>query len=497
MFAKIINRVDDWVNPIAVKEIRQSINSNTILLTIVGVLLAELTGLFISIGASGNDSDLGKGFFIVLLVVLGISAFFCVGMVAAGRFAREREKSAMDLMHTTILSPYSIMWGKLLSAMIMITFLFSLFVPFMCVSYYLKGIDILTIIYSCYISFIVAIPLMTALIMLGSFGINKGARFLIGGGAAAICWGFLSSFSMTRHMPSISFGPNNIFMIFFWITLAALIIAGLFFLISVSVISHMTANRIFPLRMYIAGLWLLLGIIAGCMIWYTGKKDYIVLWYVPTTLIAVGVIIASTMERITQTRRVLKQVPKSFLKRVAHFLLSSGTVNALMFGGLIIMINFLIIETVIGWDKSWLKSGHIAYIFNMLGIFAYFYSCLALLVKRAMNRFFPQIIGFVYFLFIAAAFTIIPGILSVVLSMKFDRYRDIEYYLFCASPVSLTYNSYEKPGMVIAVGMLLIGTVLNLRFFIKCFQTHKNPDDVSLTEQKPGQDLETVIADGQ
>lgn len=484
--AGIIDKIDDLINPIVVKEIRQSINSRTIYSIIIGVLLLELGGLLIFMSEGVRGSSSGQGYFVMLMVILMLGYFLGVGMSAAGRFANERDKSSMDLMHTTVLSPYSIIWGKIFSSMVMVVFIFSLCVPFMCVSYFLKGIDIVTILSWCYISFVIALPTVTGCLLLGTLGSSKGMRGLIVFVVVFVLWTGIGPF-LFRYggvSPAIG-GLGDSLAALIWTTFYSLAISGLCYFAAVSLISHVSSNRAFCLRYYIAVLWLSSLVIVVLYALHMGSADPLAVWFVQMSLIAVVVTGFAPAERLVQSRRVLKSVPRSEWRRLLHFMFSSGAVNAILFGVCMMLLNCAVFFLATNWHEIYGGSGndHSELLQIFSGIFAYilFYSSLAITLKLGFNRFFPNINGMVYSLFVVGVCMLIPVIIEVFHSFNRIGYSSELSYMFILSPFIFTNASMRSVGIIVSAALAVLGLVLNFRLIKSSLKLHRRLETEPVT----------------
>ena len=147
--ATLAERLSDRVNPIALKELRQAVKSRFVvglLLTLLGVMVAVLVGHAASLDpARGATSGGGVWLFAWLNVVLlgvagvGLPLYTCV------RLAVERASAAGDLMLMTALRPWQVVRGKLAAGLATGAVIASACVPFLVVSWLLRGIGIVSI----------------------------------------------------------------------------------------------------------------------------------------------------------------------------------------------------------------------------------------------------------------------------------------------------------------------------------------------------------------
>lgn len=142
--------VGDRLNPILVKETRQSLKSRQFVVTFTLVLLlawgwsifgVSLIGPSIFYAARGFDMFLGY------FVILAIPLLVVVPFGAFRSLASEREDGTYELLSITTLGPRQIVSGKLGSAVLQMLVYLSAVAPCLAFTYMLRGIDAPTILY--------------------------------------------------------------------------------------------------------------------------------------------------------------------------------------------------------------------------------------------------------------------------------------------------------------------------------------------------------------
>jgi hypothetical protein len=143
-----IERGSDWLNPILVKETRQSLKSRqfvaTFMLMLVASWLISVFGILLS-GAGAEYRTLGGTFFFAYYVVLAVAVFIVVPFGAFRSLLSERDLHTWEVLSITTLKPRQIVWGKLLSSLVQIFIYYSAITPFMAFAVLLKGVDVPTI----------------------------------------------------------------------------------------------------------------------------------------------------------------------------------------------------------------------------------------------------------------------------------------------------------------------------------------------------------------
>ena len=145
----IIQKLRDLeLNPVLVKEVRQSVRSMQLLGVLVLLLLGLLASSLLFLGYQTIDlrdnSTLGQGFFIMVMIILMVATAFTASAMFY-RHYREREPSHYDLLYITTLTPGRIARGRYMAGVAMTSLVLSLGLPFLTLSYLLRGIEMSSI----------------------------------------------------------------------------------------------------------------------------------------------------------------------------------------------------------------------------------------------------------------------------------------------------------------------------------------------------------------
>lgn len=261
----LIDRIDARLNPVWIKEVRQSLRSR---LFRVGYLFTLLIAAMASVLAvsSGSEATGGALFAVVyaalIFSICGLVPFY-VFFTAPG----EGQGRAMDLVLLTGLSPGRLAAGRLLSAMTSNALFASAFLPFLAVAALLPGVDLAAgavllvgafVAGACTSSVAMALgAVLKSRILRGLVGLGlSGVIFYVCGGAVVLALGLLDR-------PEQMLDPEF-----------PLVLAGVFSLpltmgvygfgATAAVLAHPEENRSTPLRLatvIFAGLGVL-GLIA-------------------------------------------------------------------------------------------------------------------------------------------------------------------------------------------------------------------------------------------
>ncbi len=139
-----------WValqSPILVRELRALLRgrkffvSHMLLMTVLaGVLLIAATTA--AAGSGSNDpAQVGKTLFWAFFMGLSVVVTFLVPAFSCTAITTEREGKTLDLLLTTTIRPWEIVWGKLLSALVVILLFMASALPLVTVCFLFGGVS--------------------------------------------------------------------------------------------------------------------------------------------------------------------------------------------------------------------------------------------------------------------------------------------------------------------------------------------------------------------
>ena len=243
----------EWeLNPIVIKELRQGVRS----WTVTGMLLLFLIVLFItSLGFLVTQSfdvnaSLGLGATLVssFMVILAGASIFFIPLYIGVRVAAERQENNPDLLYVSTLSPTRIIFGKFLCGAYIAVLFFSACMPFMAFTNLLRGVDLPTIFFILGFLFLVVCATNMIAIFLACLPMSRPFKFLF------VIYGIFQSFGIIASLIRTSFtmlrsGVGTMMASRdFWIGVTTSVgigvaITGLFFVLTVALISPPSANR--------------------------------------------------------------------------------------------------------------------------------------------------------------------------------------------------------------------------------------------------------------
>jgi len=201
----------------------------------------------------------------------------------------------------------------------------------------------------------------------------------------------------------------------FWIGTATvvsigLMLAALFFVLSVALISPPSANRALPVRLYITAIWLFSGLLG--LGWVLQRKEpALMLWWTyPTFALMLMALLVTISNSDALSLRVRNTIPESRFKRFVAFLFFNGAA-----GGLLWVVGLLAATYFLTWRVflAFPRAPNIADAFVWLPAtlaYALDYGLTALFIQR---KFFPnrppKITGLIAVL-LAGGWAIMPSI---------------------------------------------------------------------------------------
>ena len=350
----IMERMNDRLNPIVVKELRQAVQGKFLIAVLICFLCLQLLtmGLFLVIDKSISESfNAGLTIFRVLLGILFGTCLLFVPAYTGIRLASERTEANVDLLFITTLRPRSIIWGKFLAGLVLTVLLYSACMPFMSFTYLLRGIDLLSIFILLILDFIVVAVGIQFAILIGCLPANRVFKAILGVGwlavmnvvfvallVATIAPGRLLDSGLGSQLDSWKF-----WRVALGVLVSGFTLIGLLAFLSIALISPLSTNRALPVRTFITSVWLLTGI--GAAIWSIGVNDLapIAVWamlHIP--LYSIGLFVAVS-EREHLGQRIRRTIPRRRLLRPLTFLFYSGAAGGVAWLSLMIILTLLFI----------------------------------------------------------------------------------------------------------------------------------------------------------
>ncbi|MEM9415975.1 MAG: hypothetical protein AAGA29_10945, partial [Planctomycetota bacterium] len=452
-----VGAIDDRMNPIVVKELRQAVNSmfvNTILLLFLVVLLLVLGG-YLLLSETGRTNAGGEVFMVLHAIMLSTCLLFTPLYVGI-RLGCERSGVNTDLLFITTIKPSSIVWGKLISGMAIAMLIFSACAPFMVITYLMRGIDLPTIFLILGLDVLVILGVIQVALTVASMPVSAVVKAFVGlaalGGIGMLCVGVLVMAAELAIDGVLFYGASAMD---FWgpvitMILFGLAIAGLLFFVAVAMLTASTANRARPLRLYITAVWLVTGVIAVAHDWGFLPDLYfnaVEVWTITSLIFLSLILVCSGSEREAYGNRLLWKVPRRVWLRPIAFLTTSGAAAGLIWAGMLIaatIVTAWVCSSMHGpahltgssspysvWGRQPLDfTRDIAYALPV-PVYALAYILTGILLRKGlMGQGANPITAAAFAFLLMIVFTILPFIgLFVVMGDDWDRASDVWYIL--------------------------------------------------------------------
>jgi hypothetical protein len=361
--AGLLTRMDDWLNPIVVKELRQAVKSRVVmavlliflLLQLVILLVILLMGEYRNVNAVNFNEGL-RTFHVLQGILLG-TCMVLIPAYAGVRLAAERSDTNVDLLFISTLRPRAIIAGKFLASVVLILLIFSACAPFMTFTYLLRGIDIPSILLVLGLDFLAVLLGTQLAIFLGAVPANWGMKLLLGLiGLSSL--GGLFGLAMSGSIGLLETGVGGrIDTAEFWLVAGAIVTAvaaviGLLFTWSIALVSSPSANRAFAPRAFLLAAWLVTGSVAVLLTRRFLEPIPLFVWMDAVTALLCVQILTSINEREQWGVRVAQTIPRRWWLRGPAFLLYSGAAGGVLFAVLLLALTLGLPSLAVWWWRD-------------------------------------------------------------------------------------------------------------------------------------------------
>jgi len=173
----VAERVGELAGPIVVKEVRQGLRAKVFGIFFGLLLLGCLVVASVAAAQSGAlYAPTGADYLGVFLAAQPVVCLFVIPFVAFRSMIREREEETWVLLALTGLPARAIVRGKVSSALAQASLFASCCAPFVLFSYYLNGIDLLTLLLGLWLTFCATVFVVCGAVALGTEGQTRMVR---------------------------------------------------------------------------------------------------------------------------------------------------------------------------------------------------------------------------------------------------------------------------------------------------------------------------------
>lgn len=495
-FTKIRSHLANWrqweMNPVVVKELRQSVRS----WAVTGTLLLFLTVLFIaavifcvtqSFDVSANER-LGAQIFQIFAVILSGASLLFIPLYIGIRVASERQESNLDLLYISTLTPQRIIRGKFLCGAYVAVLFFSACMPFMTFTNMLRGIDLPSVFFTLLCLFLAVCCAVQVAIFLACLPISKLLKVLVGLAAVITVFPMIGglnfwTFDMMRRGVGSMMGNGDFWATFLTVCVIALAATLFLYFLSVALISPLSANRALPVRVYMTVIWVIGAVV--CLMW--AKKAHDARLILPWTIISIILfglslaVIVSNQDVLS--RRVQRTIPPPGPRRWLAFLYYNGAAGGLLWLALLNILTYGTTYFILkaGYFGSTMTPGDLKPLmltWGAVSLYGFDYALTGLFLHRTFLRHkSPKLAGILA--------VIIPGVWAVApVIFLFFLNQLTTHVLEHTQPGNLfnifSVNDDSQRGMHLdfAFGWLLVMLLLNGRWFVrqaKSFEPFQRP----------------------
>jgi len=332
------------MNAVLLKELRQSVRNRYVLAAYVIFIVALLIVAGVKVSLSIRDSwdnpqsvfSAGNTLFLVIHGIFAALACLFIPTYVLTRITRERWGTDLDLMYVTPMPPSALLIGKFCSAMALAGLLLSGALPFLALSYFIGGIDVLSIVMTVILTLeLVAILTLHAMVVaitpmpkiihrVAQLGL---VMFLVG---TVQAWLAISSYACYEGYMSI-LGNGRSCVTLVELMAIGVSVAGLFYTAALAGFRSVNLDRMRPFRILATVLFAAWGGIAALqssLHMYMFFEEALKLWASVLMLFSAGMLVVGLSERTDPGAYIQKRLPRSRIRQALGFLFRTGQLNA-------------------------------------------------------------------------------------------------------------------------------------------------------------------------
>ena len=452
----VLRKADGRINPIVVKELRQISRGKFLPVILIGFLFTQLTitGAVAFRGSASPGPDLYRALFGFLTGVCGL----LIPAYAGFRLAQERADMNRDLLFITTLKPSSIVWGKTLSAAVLAALIYSVSMPFIAMTYMLRGVDLLSAFLHIVQSYLFALTAILVGILIGGMPVNRFLKAMIGLiGLPAFFLLQMSGVAFPIPIDGSLFNMDaaeafEAAFRFLWRW--ALPSVG-FFLLSAAFISPPSANRALAPRVYITAAWLVSFV--GAVISAEINNEYyrISLWMLLSCAVFGWALAFGVSERDELGPRVRQTIPRSRLRRVFAFLFYSGSAGGFLWASAGIVMTYLFGSFALAVSPRGMDNRYFSDLLEILAFASFNAWIRAICALFVHRKFLRNRVSAAYTWLIAVAVQTTANLLAIVSFGQYHSYDWLEN-LFGLLAVGAAVGSDSPPTAAAGVIALVL-----------------------------------------
>ena len=481
--------VDNRLNPIVVKELRQAVQSKFVTVMILLLLVGQVTiiGLWMLFDEHiATRITAGREMFMVLLGMLVAVSSLLVPLYTGVRFAFERSDTNMALLYGTTISPWAIIRGKFFCAAVVAAIIYGACMPFIVLTYLLRGVDVPTILLALTVGYMVLLAVTALTIFLASPRLALGWRIVLGlvaAGSIVVSVGTVIGISssplrgMGMMMGSWKFWAGFMTFAAIW---AAFIVLCL--QCAVAVISPPLSNRTRPIRIAVTSIVVVCGVIALAWSDWGSRIDVMFGWLIPVMILLCLAMLVAISERDHLSLRVARTVPRSMFWRPLAMLYFSGWAGGVLWILLTGAACLGAVWIMATWVWPWVSAAEriSEKLASLLGIFLYVYAyCMSalLLTRTVLKGPMAPSRTWILAILIGAMCNVLPLLVGFMVSSGswWNVYE--EGLVLLGGPMCLADQGVRDYGLVVSIAWSIVVTMACVPLFKQQFVQFKPPVD--------------------
>lgn len=391
---RLLEKLDDRINPIVVKELRQAVQGRFVSAILILFLISQMLAISYCLVATDAavDFSVGRDVFTFLLFLLLGTCIVAIPAYAGFRFSSERTESDSDLLFITSITPASIIRGKFTASMALVILIYSACMPYMTITYLMRGIDLPSIFVVLVMS---VLPVMTCLMLViffASLPIASVYRSSLGVLIfLQLLWIAVAAVTSLSEQLRVGVG-SRIGTFAFWesfigISMYLVFFFGLFYVLAVAAVSPPSANRALKVRLYLTFSWIIMGVVLGAAALYHKTYHPILLWMGQSIFALSMSFFVSICEREEIGNRIARSIPSGMLGRRLAFFYYSGSAGGIIWAWLHIIATVVIAKVckdaffpAVGtYQRDFFE---FLEVFLGIAFYSFFYSMAAVFVRR-------------------------------------------------------------------------------------------------------------------
>ncbi|KAF1080876.1 MAG: hypothetical protein GQF41_2690 [Candidatus Rifleibacterium amylolyticum] len=475
--ANILDRLDGWVNPIIVKELRQIVRGKFFWGVLILFLGFQCVVLSLSLADQQTRySNAGQETLMFLYGVLFLASFAIIPIYSGFRFSRERNEGSDELLFITTITPQTIIRGKFAAAFIIILLINSAFAPFMSMTFFLSGVDLWATFILIGLGLFVSAAGAMFQICIGSLSREGGSMYLFrGAGLLFQVITFFSLLGMSSEM--IRYGLDRTFNSGYLFSSLATFVVFMSLLIymlyhaAAAVVAPAGTNRMLPVRVASTILWLVTLLLCAYWAGISASSEIFVVWgFLSSYVLSMACLIAVS-ERDYVTERVAREIPKGFFRARVAFLFFSGAAGGLAWILVMQILTFVIALVAAGLQPSGFTHGRGMMNDYMLyaGSFYCYMLGYALLASFIRRIFLSEQIDirntWVVALLTCAVFSLVPILAGGIIGLDSET-------LLIANPLYVTAVRRSDSVLLFAALLAIISLIVNTPWLSRQFRDY-------------------------